>query len=44
MDDYYDYGTIKLYYEKWDKNEDVFIPIRTKPCDKNIFPNPEQPG
>jgi hypothetical protein len=44
MDDYHDYGQIKLFYERWNSTNDDFIPIRTKPCDKDIFPKPEKDG
>jgi hypothetical protein len=44
MDEYHDYGQIKLFYERWDRTDDVFIPIKTKPCDKNIFPKPGKDG
>jgi len=42
VEDFHDYGSLKLYYEKWDSTQDVFVPIKTKLCDKHIFPKPSQ--
>lgn len=27
-----DYGSIKAYYEVWDRDNDDFVPIATRPC------------
>lgn len=36
-DEYDDYGTIKMYYEYWDNDQDVLIPVDTRPCTADDF-------
>jgi hypothetical protein len=35
--DYLDYGTVNLYYEAWDTDSDVLIPVKTRPCSSEDF-------
>jgi len=36
-DEYDDYGTINMYYESWDNDHDVLIPVPTRPCTTDDF-------
>lgn len=40
MQDYLDYGTLNIFYEEWNAEDNWFTPVKTKKCDISMFEPP----